>query len=216
MIHVDNVSDSRREEFATPTDVEGLCMGVRAEHRISKRIVREAIADEVDRRNREVRGQQAITLAAAVRTIAEGHVLHVRADALPGKRRPRRDAMPTVDLTVGPDGSGGFLVVDYSQVKSGEEEQHASAEEAIRQVRRRLGWDRLWALRVALRKVHGDAEKVPSRFVEEWQGVDRGARLRVAYGHKANIEGCMGGPSFKALVDGERASMGLRKLFRGR
>ena len=190
-------------------------MGVRAEHRTSKHFVREYEAEERERHHREVRGQQAITLAAAIRTIAEGHILHVRAAGVPGTRRPLRASMPPVDLTVGPDVRGGFLVVEYSTVKSGDEERYPDAEAAIRAVRRRLGWERLRALRVALTKVHGDVEKTPSRFVEEWQSIERGARLNVTYGHKANIEGCMGGPSFKALVDGERASMGLRKLFGG-
>ena len=189
-------------------------MGVRAEHRTSKRIVREAEAEEKERHHREVRGQQAITLAAAIRTIAEGHILHVQAAGVPGTRRPLRASMPPVDLTVGPDARGGFLVVEYSTVKSGDEERYPDAEAAIREVERRLVW-RFQALRVALTKVHGDVEKTPSRFVEEWQSIERGARLNVTYGHKVNIEGCMGGPAFKALVDGECASMGLRKLFGG-
>lgn len=95
-------------------------------------------------------GQIAVTLAAAAAAIAEGHILHVRADRLPGRRHPKRDAMSAVDCTVGPDARGGFLVVDYSRIRSGEEVRHETAEEAVRAVRKRLGWGRLRALRAAV------------------------------------------------------------------
>lgn len=125
-------------------------MGVRAEHRWQAMLAREARERERVAHHREVTGQIALTLAAAAAAIAEGHVLHVRADRLPGRRSPKRDAMPAVDCTVGPDARGGFLVVDYGRLKSGEEQRHETAEEAVRGVRRLLGWERLRALRAAV------------------------------------------------------------------
>lgn len=71
------------------------------------------------------------TLTAVSNTIAAGHVLHVRASRLPGRRSPRRDEMPAVDFTLGPDARGGFLLVDYSQIKSGEEQRHATSGEVL-------------------------------------------------------------------------------------
>lgn len=137
-----------------------------------------------------------LTLSAAEETIREGHVLHVRADRLSGKRRPRRDPMPAVDFTVGQDVRGGFLLVDYSQIRSGEEDAYATAEEAIRQARRRLGWNRISALRLALQKVHGESERADTRRIEEdARLVAAGARMRGAFGHRAGIVGPLFGPS---------------------
>lgn len=133
--------------------------------------------------------------AAAVTTIAEGSILHVRAERLPGRRVPKRAALPAVDCSVGPAAHGGYQVVDYSQIKSGREEHFDSAEAAVHEVRRMLGWDRLRALSHALVKVHGPVEKQPSLFEENARTVARGERLRGAYGHKPGITGPLFGPS---------------------
>ena len=125
-------------------------MGGRAGHRGQAMLAREARGRGRAAHRRGVSGQIAVTLAAAATAITEGHILHVRADRLPGRRSPRRDAMPAVVCTVGPDARGGHLVVDYSRIRSGEEERHGTAKEAVRAVRRLLGWDRLRALRVAV------------------------------------------------------------------
>lgn len=125
-------------------------MGARAEHRWQAMLAREARGRERVAHHREVTGQIAVTIAAAAMAITEGHVLHVRADRLAGRRHPKRDAMPAVDCTVGPAARGGFLVIDYSRIRSGEEERHETAEEAVRAVRKLLGWDRLRALRAAV------------------------------------------------------------------
>jgi len=132
-------------------------------------------------------------LTAAERTIAEGTILHVRAEALPGRRHPKREPLPAADLTLGPDARGGFLVVDYVRVRSGEEERHDSTALAVRAVRRRLGWDRLPALSQALVAVHGREEQ-PSRVVEEARLVEAGERLRGAFGHRPGIVGPLFGP----------------------
>ena len=139
-------------------------------------------------------GQAAVTLAAAEATIAEGHILHVRADRLPARRHPRRDPMPAADLTLGPDARGGYLVVDYARVRCGEEGRHELAAEAVRAARRLLGWERLAALRAALARVHGEAERASS-VVEEERLVETGARLRAAYEHRGGIAGPLFGPS---------------------
>ena len=139
----------------------------------------------------ELRGQDAITVAAAVRAVAEGHVLHVRAP------EPRG-----VDLTAGPHPVAGALVVGYAVIRSGEEERHATPEEAIAAVGRRLDWH-LDALRAALVKLHGPPEQAPSRHVEEARIAERGAALTRAFGHKADIQGAMGGPSFMVFVEAD-------------
>lgn len=138
--------------------------------------------------------RDAVTLAATAETIVDGHVLHVRADRLPGRRSPHRNAMPSVDLTVGPDARGGFLVVDYSRVRCGEEDRHQDIQAAVTAVRRLLGWDRLRALRSELVRIHGEPEK-STRWLEDLRAVERGARLRGAYGHKPGITGPLFGPS---------------------
>lgn len=123
-------------------------------------------------------------LTAVETTIGEGTVLHVRAERLSGRRRPRRDAMPAADFTVGPDGRGGFLLVDYARIPSGEEARHGTAEEATRWARRLLGWDRVGAFRVALRAIHGEPEKMVSQSEEEARQVERGAALVKAFAHR--------------------------------
>lgn len=138
----------------------------------------------------------AIALSAATATIEEGRVLHVRADRLPGRRSPKRAAMPAIDCTVGPDARGGFLVVNYSRVKSGEEARHETAEDAVGVVLGLLGENRLYAIRFALRRIYGEPERQPSRFAEDERLVARGAALRRAYGHRPDITGCMGGPAY--------------------
>ena len=170
-------------------------MTVRAEHRWVRGWLIKAAADEKIRHHHEIAHRDALTLASAVETIIAGHILHVRSERLPGRRRPRRDPMPLVDLTVGPDALGAFLLVDYATIRSGEEQRHAVAEQAIRQVRLLLGWERLRALRHALLVVHGPPEQPASRFIEDARMVARGAALSRAFGHKAGITGPIFGPS---------------------
>ena len=135
------------------------------------------------------------TITGAQLTIGDGDVLHVRAPALPGKRNPRRYPMPAVDLTVGPDAKGGFLVVDYTRRRSGVEDAFASAPEAIRVVVRALGSERMGALRLALRKIHGEPERPDaSRLEEDARAIARGARLRAAFEHRGGIIGPLFGP----------------------
>lgn len=140
--------------------------------------------------------QNEITIQAAETTIAEGRVLHVRAERLPAKRgKDRRDAQPAVDLTVGPDASGGFLVVDYSRVSSGLEERFETAVLAIRAVRKALTWDRIASLRAALVAVHGEPEQGSSLAVEDARIIAQGARMHAAFGHRPGIVGPLFGPS---------------------
>ena len=143
---------------------------------------------------RAVTTQAAVTLAAAEAAIAAGTILHVRADRLPARRHPRRDPMPAVDLTVGPDARGGFLVVDYARVPCGEEVRHELAADAVRAARRLLGWERLAALRAALVRVHGEADRASS-VAEEERLAETGARMRAAYEHRGGIVGPLFGPS---------------------
>lgn len=120
-----------------------------------------------------------IITTSAVTTITEGHVLHVHADRLPGSRKAHTYAREAVDLTVGPDARGAFLVVDYSHRPGGVEERHATAAEAIRDVSRRLGGERMIAgLGIALVKVHGPAPKSDfSRTIREAQERSDGERM---------------------------------------
>lgn len=142
-----------------------------------------------------------ITIQAAETTITEGRVLHVRADRLPAKRgKDRRDAQPAVDLTVGPDARGGFLVVDYSRVASGVEERFETATLAVRAVRKALTWDRIASLRAALVAVHGEAGQSPSLAIEDARLVSMGARMRGAFEHRGGIVGSLFGPGGHGLV----------------
>ncbi len=131
-----------------------------------------------------VTARDTMTLDAVALTIGEGHVLHVRADRLPAKRSPRRDAMPAANFTVGPDARGGFLLVDYSRVPSGREERHETAEIATREARKLVGWDRMPALRFALAAVHGVPKSTAGRDIEDMQTAARGAGLSKAFGHR--------------------------------
>jgi len=135
------------------------------------------------------------TLAAVEATIAEGRILHVRADRLPAKRYPRRDAMPAADFTVGPDARGGFLLVDYAKKPSGVEERYPTAPEATRAARKLLGWDRLGAARAAIRAIYGEPEHAPSLALEFARGVATGEQMVRAFGHKRGITGPIFGPS---------------------
>ena len=135
------------------------------------------------------------TLEAVEATIAAGRVLHIRADRLPAKRSPRRDAMPAADFTLGPDARGGFLLVDYAKKPSGVEDRYPTALDATRAARKLLGWDRLSAARTALRVVHGEPEQAPSLAVEDARLVNAGERMRKAFGHKPDISGPIFGPS---------------------
>ncbi len=136
-----------------------------------------------------------VTVTAAQMTIADGDVLHVQAPALPGKRSPRRYPMPAVDMTVGPDAKGGFLLVDYSRRRNGVEDAFTSEQAAIRFVVRTLGAERMGALRMALRKIHGEPERPDtSRLEEEARLVATGARLRGAFEHRGGIRGSLFGP----------------------
>lgn len=135
------------------------------------------------------------TVEAIETTIAEGRVLHVRADRLPAKRHPRRDAMPAADFTVGPDARGGFLLVDYAKKPSGVEDRYATAAEAARSARKILGWDRLAAAKAALRAIYGEPERATSMAAEDARLVAAGERMGRAYGHRRGITGPIFGSS---------------------
>lgn len=142
-----------------------------------------------------------ITIQAAETMITEGRVLHVRAERLPAKRgKDRRDAQPAVDLTVGPDARGGFLVVDYSRVSSGVEERFETAALAIRAVRKALTWDRISALRLVLVRVHGEPDRSVSLAIEDARIVAAGTRMRGAFEHRGGIVGSLFGPGGHGLV----------------
>lgn len=135
------------------------------------------------------------TIVAVEEIITEGRILHVRADRLPAKRHPRRDAMPAADFTVGPDARGGFLVVDYIKKPGGVEERHTTAAEAARAARKLLGWNRLGAARDAIRAIYGEPERAPSLALEFARGVAVGEQMVRAFGHKRGIVGPIFGPS---------------------
>lgn len=128
-----------------------------------------------------------MTLDAVALTIGEGRILHVTAERLTAKRSPRRDAMPACSFTVGLDARGGFLVVDYSRLPSGEEERHETAEIATRAARKLVGWDRMPAFRAALRAIYGEPEKVESLCVEDARIAATGARLLRDFGHRRPV-----------------------------
>jgi hypothetical protein len=132
--------------------------------------------------------------AAALRAIMDGHVLHVRAPAAGGLGR--------VDCTLGPDARGGFLVVDYARAPGGEERRFGDADEASSAALELLGERRVNALSLALAKVHGEPERESGRWVEDTRTVERGARLRGAYGHRSGITGPLFGPSGRGLSRG--------------
>jgi len=144
------------------------------------------------------RGLTEIVISSAVETITDGHVLHVRAERRPAKRSPRTPALEAVDLTVGPDGRGGFLVVDYTRIRSGREERFSTAEEAIRDVRRRLAWDRVVeGFRPALVAVHGRPEPPDhTRFAREAQIASDGRRMREFAERRPPLRGPLFGPGF--------------------
>jgi len=144
------------------------------------------------------KGLAEIVISSAVETITDGHVLHVRADRRPAKRGPRTPALEAVDLTVGPDARGGFLVVDYTRILSGREERFSTAEEAIRDVRRRLAWDRVVeGFRPALVAVHGKPESPDyARFAREAQIASDGRRMREFSERRPPLRGPLFGPGF--------------------
>lgn len=137
-----------------------------------------------------------IIVAAAVAALVEGHVLHVRAERVPASRKRRTHALGPVDLTVGPDARGAFLVVDYIQVRSGREDAHPTATEAVRAVRRLLAWGRIQSLFAALVAIYGPPEKCRSRFVDDARQIAAGARMRVAFAGRKPLVGPLFGPGF--------------------
>lgn len=137
-----------------------------------------------------------IIVAAAETTIHDGHVLHVRAERLPGQRYPKRYPMPAVDLTVGPDGHGRFLVVDYSTIVSGDEQRHDTEKEAIRAVRRTLSWERIGSLSTALVKVHGEPEHQTGPSIDDARYRHEGTKLRSFAESRPILSGPLFGPGF--------------------
>jgi hypothetical protein len=137
-----------------------------------------------------------IILAATAEAIAEGHVLHVRADRAPASRKLRTDALPAVDLTLGPDARGSFLLVDYSRIRSGLEGRYTTAEAAAGAVRRLLTWGRISALSAALVAVYGPVERTHGHDIDDAQIAANGRRLRIFAESRPPLRGPLFGPGF--------------------
>jgi hypothetical protein len=137
-----------------------------------------------------------LIIAAAEAAVEEGQVLHVRAERKPGSRKEHTPALDPVDLTVGPHGRGGFMVVDYSRKRGGEEDRYETAHQAIRAVHRKLTADRTSALGAALVKLYGSSPPPDtSRLLDDWQRVREGSRLRVVAERGRPLRGPLFGPT---------------------
>lgn len=118
--------------------------------------------------------QDDTTIAAAVAAIADGRILLVQADRLPGCRSPKRDALPAVSVMVWRVVGDAYAI---DGLKMADRDIYATPEETVRALRRLLSWDRLDALRAALVKVYGAPERTEPMVIEDARVRREGARL---------------------------------------
>lgn len=101
-----------------------------------------------------------------------------------------------MDLTIGPDARGAFLVVRYHHIRCGEEERYADATGAVQALEAEMGERFAPAVSAALVATFGAEERGHPREEREAQEREMGRRMREFAASRPPLRGPLFGPGF--------------------